>query len=106
LTLGAPSYFFSVPEYGRCVVNTAPNDLTILRRGTIKVVPDNMAGSVRVGSICFPRQLGLGKKFDFRGALTLLRTELMGTSFFFGCASRSFRNPCFWKPSVLNVPPF
>jgi hypothetical protein len=30
-----------------------------------------MAGSVRVGSICFSRQLGLGKMFDFRGALTL-----------------------------------
>ena len=71
MTLGAPSYSFSVPEYGRCVVNTAPNDLSLLRQGTIKVVPDNMAGSVRVGSICFSRQLGLGKKFDFRGALTL-----------------------------------
>jgi hypothetical protein len=40
-TLGAPSFLFYVPEYGRCVVNTAPNDLSLLRRGTIKVVPDN-----------------------------------------------------------------
>ena len=51
LTLGVPSNLFNVPEYGRCVLNTAPNDLSLLRRGTIEVVPDSMARSVRVGSI-------------------------------------------------------
>ena len=52
-------------------MNTASNDLSLLRRGTITVVPDNMAGSVRVGSICISRELGLEKLLDFRGALTL-----------------------------------
>jgi hypothetical protein len=56
--------FVNVPEYAR-------NDLNLKRRGTIKVVLDNMAGSDRVGSICFSRQLGLEKLFDFRGALNL-----------------------------------
>jgi hypothetical protein len=52
-------------------VNAASNDLNLLRRGTIEVVPDNMAGSVWVGSICISRELELHKLLDFRGALTL-----------------------------------
>jgi hypothetical protein len=73
--------FYNVPEYGRCVVNTAPNDLSLLRRGTIKVIPDNMAGSVRVGSKCFPRQLELEEKFAFRDALTLQSRNVRGAHF-------------------------
>ena len=35
------------------------------------IIIDSRFRSVRVGSICFSRQLGLGKQFDFRGALNL-----------------------------------
>jgi hypothetical protein len=49
-----------------------------------------MAGSVRVGSICFSRQLGLEKLLDFRGALTLRSFE---TRTWFGWHVMSFTTP-------------
>jgi hypothetical protein len=41
---GRPPVFTRAQRNGRCGVNTAPNDPNLLRRGTIRVVPDNMAG--------------------------------------------------------------
>jgi hypothetical protein len=63
-----PNFSSKGPKIACRGIRTASNDPSLQTQGDICTVPDNTAGSVRVGSICLSHALGTHKKVGPRKA--------------------------------------